>query len=161
MALCEMCGKEQEHLRAVSVEGTRLMLCDRCSRFGEEIQPPETPPVTRTGAPRVIRPGAPRRAPDLSLQQPEYDLAPDFPDRLRRAREARGWKREELARRVNEKLSVLEKLEKGRMRPPDTLVAKLERILEVRLRERIEEGESLPHTETRPLTLGDLMRRED
>ncbi len=162
MPLCEMCGTERERLRAVSVEGTRLMLCDRCSRFGEEIRPPpKTPQVVRSGAPQAIRPGAPRRAPDRSLEQPEYDLAPDFPDRLRRAREARGWKREELARRVNEKLSVLEKLEKGRMRPTDTLVAKLERILEIRLRERIEEGESPRRTETQPLTLGDLIRRED
>ena len=49
MPLCEMCGTEQERLRAVSVEETRLMLCDRCSRFGEEIRPPETPQVIRPG----------------------------------------------------------------------------------------------------------------
>jgi putative transcription factor len=72
-----------------------------------------------------------------------------------------GWKREELARKINEKLSVLEKLEKGRMRPPDALVSKLERTLQVRLRERIEEGEGPQHTESTPLTLGDLIRRED
>ena len=153
MPLCEMCGTEQERLRSVSVEGTRLMLCDRCSRFGEEIQPPKTPQAPRQTLSRA--------APDRPLQQPEYDLAPDFPDRLRRAREARGWKRAELAQKINEKLSVLEKLEKGRMRPPDTLVAKLERTLEIRLREKIEEGEGPRHTETQPLTLGDLIRRED
>ena len=153
MPLCEMCGTEQERLRAVSVEGTRLMLCDRCSRFGEEIRPATIR--------RVPRPRSSGTAPGRSPVQPEYDLASDFPDRLRRAREAHGWKREELARRINEKLSVLEKLEKGKMRPPDALVAKLERTLEVRLRERVEEGEGPRHTESRPLTLGDLMRRED
>ncbi|MFQ5919083.1 MAG: multiprotein bridging factor aMBF1 [Thermoplasmata archaeon] len=156
MPLCEMCGAEQERLRAVSVEGTRLMLCDRCSRFGEEIRPAKTASARRPPPPRT-----PRALPDRPATEPEYDLASDFPDRLRRAREARGWKREELARRINEKLSVLEKLEKGRMRPPDTLVAKLERILEIRLRERIEEGEGPAHTEAQPLTLGDLIRRED
>ncbi len=153
MPLCEMCGTEQERLRPVSVEGIRLRLCDRCSRFGEEIRPAKTQPVTLPGAPRT-------RTDRLSLET-EYDLAPDFPNRLRRAREAFGWRREELARRINEKLSVLEKLEKGRMRPPDTLVAKLERVLKIRLRERVEEGEAPPHTETTPLTLGDLIRRED
>ncbi len=151
--MCEMCGTEQDRLRPVLVEGTRLRLCDRCSRFGEEIQPAKTRPATL--------PGARRTRTDRPIREPEYDLAPDFPDRLRRAREAFGWKREELARRINEKLSVLEKLEKGRMRPTDTLVAKLERVLEIRLRERVEEGEAPRHTETRPLTLGDLIRRED
>ncbi len=153
MPLCEMCGTEQDRLRPVLVEGTRLRLCDRCSRFGEEIRPAKTRPATL--------PGAPRTRTDRPVLETEYDLAPDFPDRLRRAREAFGWKREELARRINEKLSVLEKLEKGRMRPPDTLVAKLERVLEIRLRERVEEGEAPRHTETRPLTLGDLIRRKD
>ncbi|MFQ6012088.1 MAG: multiprotein bridging factor aMBF1 [Thermoplasmata archaeon] len=153
MPLCEMCGAEQAGLRTVVVEGTRLMLCDRCARFGEEIQP--------RPARRPSLPGPPRRRRARPPEEPEYDLAPDFPERLRRAREAQGWKREELARRINEKLSVLEKLEKGRMRPPDALVSKLERTLQVRLRERVEEGEGPRRTETRPLTLGDLMRRED
>ncbi len=157
MPLCEMCGTEQDRLRTVSVEGTRLGLCDRCSRFGEEIQPAKTRPATLPGAPRT----RPRTRTDRPVREPEYDLAPDFPDRLRRAREAFGWKREELARRINEKLSVLEKLEKGRMRPPDALVAKLERVLKIRPRERVEEGEAPRHTEARPLTLGDLIRRED
>ncbi|MFQ5553262.1 MAG: multiprotein bridging factor aMBF1 [Thermoplasmata archaeon] len=153
MPLCEMCGTEQDRLRAVLVEGTRLMLCDQCARFGEEIhtaRPPSAP-----------LPRRPRRRTGRPPAEPEDDLAADFPDRLRRAREARGWKREELARKINEKLSVLEKLEKGRMRPPDALVSKLERTLQVRLRERVEEGEGPRHTESRPLTLGDLMRRED
>ncbi len=153
MPLCEMCGAEQDRLRPVLVEGTRLRLCDRCSRFGEEIPPAKTRPATL--------PSAPRTRTDRPVRETEYDLAPDFPDRLRRAREAFGWKREELARRISEKLSVLEKLEKGRMRPPDTLVAKLERVLKIRLRERVEEGEAPRHTEATPLTLGDLIRRKD
>lgn len=153
MPRCEMCGSEQPRLRPVSVEGTRLMLCDRCARFGEEIRP--------TGGRRTPPPRSPGGGRPPRVAQSVYDLAPDFPDRLRRAREAQGWKREELARKINEKLSVVEKLEKGRMRPPDTLVAKLERTLQVKLRERVEEGEGPPHTASRPLTLGDLIRRED
>ncbi|MFQ5986705.1 MAG: multiprotein bridging factor aMBF1 [Thermoplasmata archaeon] len=153
MPLCEMCGTEQDRLRTVLVEGTRLMLCDQCARFGEEIHPPRPPSASL--------PRRPRRPRGRPTAETEDDLAADFPDRLRRAREARGWKREELARKINEKLSVLEKLEKGRMRPPDALVSKLERTLQVRLRERVEEGEGPLHTESRPLTLGDLIRRED
>lgn len=153
MPLCEMCGSEHPRLRAVSVEGTRLMLCDRCARFGEAIQPS---PARRTPRPMTPRGRGPPRA-----EESDYDLARDYPERIRGAREARGWKREELARKINEKLSVVEKLEKGRMRPPDTLVSKLERTLGVKLRERVEAGEASRHTEMRPLTLGDLIRKED
>jgi putative transcription factor len=149
--LCEMCGAEQPRLRSTSVEGTLLMLCDRCARFGTEVR--------RPAVRKVARP-SPRR-PAALPEESEYDLALDFPDRIRKARESRGWKREELARKINEKLSIIEKLEKGKMRPDDALISKLEKALGIRLRERIGEARVTKRTKIRPLTLGDLIRREE
>ncbi len=71
-----------------------------------------------------------------------------------------GWKREELAKKINEKLSIIEKLEKGNIRPDDQLVSKLEKALRVKLRERIEQAQPAKKEESRPLTLGDLIKRE-
>lgn len=151
-----MCGTEEPRLKPVVIEGTRLLVCARCARFGTEVQEPkprrpQTPPA-RAGR-RPVAP-APR-------EEVEYDLALDYPDRIRRGREGRGWKREDLARQINEKLSVIEKLEKGKMRPDDALVSRLERALGVRLMERVEEEVPPSPRDTRPLTLGDLIRREE
>lgn len=90
----------------------------------------------------------------------EYDLASDFHKRIRRARESLGWKRDELAKKLNEKLSIVEKLEKGKIRPDDRLVSRLERTLHVGLKEKIEEMETAEKSERKPLTLGDLIRRQ-
>ncbi len=151
--VCEMCGAERPRLKNVNVEGTQLMLCERCARFGVEVKRPETR--------RVTKPAQPRKIITPSLGESEYDLALDFPERIRKARESSGWKREDLAKRINEKLSVIEKLEKGKMRPSDQLVAKLEKALKVKLRERIEGTETRKKEERRPLTLGDLIRRQE
>lgn len=148
--VCEMCGAEQPRLRTVSVEGSVLMLCDRCSRFGTEVK---RPAVRKAGKPSRVR------AP-LYPEESEYDLALDYPERIRRAREARGWRREDLAKRINEKLSIIEKLEKGKIRPDDGLVSKLERALKIKLREKVTTEVPIKRRETRPLTLGDLIRRE-
>lgn len=87
-------------------------------------------------------------------------MAPDYPERIRGAREAKGWKREELARRINEKLSIIEKLEKGKMRPDDRLVSRLQKALQVKLMERVVEEQTAEKSERRPVTLGDLIRRQ-
>ena len=50
------------------------------------------------------------------------------------AREALTWNPEELAKRLNEKKSVVLKIESGGFHPPDALVRKLEHLLKVRLR---------------------------
>lgn len=128
------------------------MLCSRCAKFGVEA----TRPATR----RVVRPPSRTRHPASPMAESEYELAVDFDQRIRKAREAKGWKREELAKRTNEKLSIIEKLEKGKMRPDDDLLSKLERTLQVRLRERVEERETKKRSDMRPLTLGDLIRRQ-
>lgn len=149
--LCEMCGTEHSRLTPVSLEGTQLLLCENCSRFGV---PVKTPATRRVSVARP-RPSRPHRSLPV-----EEDLVVDLGERIRRSREAKGWKREELARRLNEKVSVIEKLEKGKMRPDDRLVAKVERVLEIRLREKVEEETVTPRSKDRPLTLGDLIRRE-
>ena len=141
--LCEMCGKETLVTSRVRVEGTVLHVCPECARFGEPLDPPPAPPVARSseGRPRPSGPlprplGGGRRLEerDLYTDIGELELAPDWGKKVRVAREARAWTPEDLGKRLNEKKSVVLKIESGSFHPPDTLVRKLERLLQVRLR---------------------------
>jgi len=62
------------------------------------------------------------------------ELAPDWGKRIRLAREARLWTPEVLGKKLNEKKSVVLKIESGNFHPPDALVRKIEHLLQVRLR---------------------------
>ncbi len=140
--LCEMCGKDVEVTSRVRVEGTVLRLCADCSRFGQIVDPPPVaPPSGGGGRPRSVlaatRPaGAPRRMEerDLYTEIGELELAPDWGRRVRVAREALAWTPEDLAKKLNEKKSVVLRIESGGMHPPDALVRKIEHLLKVRLR---------------------------
>jgi putative transcription factor len=142
--LCEMCGNEVESTSRIRIEHSVLQLCPACAKFGTPIDPP--PPATPAAAPAPVarrRPagasapaGRPRRLEerDLYAEIGELTLADDWGQKVRRAREALAWTPEELGKKLNEKKSVVLKIESGGLHPPDALVRKLEHLLKVRLR---------------------------
>jgi putative transcription factor len=139
--LCEMCGQEVEGIQRVNVEGSVLRLCTQCARFGTLLDPPPAAPAG-TPAPRrsvvaATRPTLVRRRleeRDLYQDIGELELSEDWGKRIRTAREARGWTPEELGKHLNEKKSIVLKLEAGSFHPPDELVRRIEHLLKVRLR---------------------------
>lgn len=91
------------------------------------------------------------------------ELAPDYDEIVRDAREANGLSQSELANELNEKASLITKIERGDTLPSDDVQSKLERFLEVDLDagsgstdDRDWEGGSATET-----TLGDVVKRKD
>ncbi len=161
--ICELCGADVPHTKNVAIEGTVLSVCTSCSRFGDEV----TAPVVRRGTmPPVIaqrlearkRRQTPR---DVYADAGEMELAEDFPARIRQAREARGWKQADLGAKINEKVSVIAKLESGTIMPGDALIRKLEHELGITLKERVESVAVKKQAASTNLTLGDLIRMKE
>jgi putative transcription factor len=141
--ICEMCGKEVPSTLRIEIEGSVLRVCESCRRFGKLLDPLISPSAAASGsakpwnAPVGAIPPRPRRSSeerDLFSEVPDMDLAPDWGRRIRVAREARNWTQEELGKRLNEKKSLVLKLEGGSFRPPDDTIRKVETLLRIRLR---------------------------
>ena len=142
--LCEMCGKDVPQTSLVRLERSVLTLCPDCARFGTLVDPPvvsAAPEATASGGFRpglgVTRATGPRRRleeRDLYQEIGEMELVPDWNKRIRISREALQWTPEVLGKKLNEKKSVVLKIESGSFRPPDALVRKIEHLLKVRLR---------------------------
>ena len=162
--ICELCGADVPRLKNVAIDATILSVCTDCARFGDEVS---TPALRQSTMPPIIaqrlemrqRRMTPR---DVYAQTGELELAEDFPQRIRQAREARGWKQADLGAKINERVSVIAKLESGAMSPGDALVRKLERELGIKLKERVEPVAAKKQAVGGGITLGDLIKmRED
>ena len=162
--ICELCGADVPRLKNVAIDATILSVCTDCARFGDEVS---TPALRQSTMPPIIaqrlemrqRRMTPR---DVYTQTGELELAEDFPQRIRQAREARGWKQADLGAKINERVSVIAKLESGAISPGDALVRKLERELGIKLKERVEPVAAKKQAVGGGITLGDLIKmRED
>ena len=178
MVQCEMCGTETGAPKTVKIEGAELQVCADCAEFGTEVRETSSSSgstkystsASSTGSSgsgssstgSSGRGGSSRRRRDMFDQMDE--LAQDYHQRIRGARESRGLSQEELANQLNEKASLIRKLERGDVLPSDEVQRKLERGLDISLSES---GGEEADTEwsggsaTGGTTLGDVVKRKD
>ncbi|PSP17988.1 TIGR00270 family protein [Halobacteriales archaeon QH_10_67_13] len=175
MVQCEMCGTETASPNRVKIEGAELKVCDECAEFGTEVQTDSggsTSTKYSTGSSDdssgtagsttgTSASGGSSRRRDMYDEIDE--LAQDYDDRLRSAREAANLSREDLADQLNEKASLIGKLERGDTLPSDEVQHELERALDIDLTAGGETDETEWESETASggYTLGDVVERKD
>ncbi|AHG04098.1 transcriptional regulator [Halobacterium sp. DL1] len=172
MVQCEMCGADVPNPKTVKVEGAELDVCDDCADFGTEVEQ-QTSSSTSTKYSTSSSSGGSsgssggssgssggRRRRDMFDEMDE--LAGDYDDRIRNAREAEGLSQEELASELNEKASVIRKLERGASLPSDDVREKVEKHLGIVLTESgdTSDEEWSSESDSAGLTLGDKVRRK-
>jgi len=77
------------------------------------------------------------------------------------ARKKRNLTREEFSKKINEKESVIRRVETGEMRPNDALVEKIERFLEIKLKMTYEKTLIGKKKLKGKLTLGDVVELKE
>lgn len=175
MVQCEMCGAETASPKTVKIEGAELQVCDSCAEFGTEVETGSSSSTSTkystssstgsssssSGSDTSGGSSGGRRRSDMFDEMDE--VAADYDQRIRNARESEGLTQEELADQLNEKASLVRKLERGDMLPSDDVQRKLENYLEISLTESAgtddEEWDS--GGDGQGLTLGDMVKRKD
>jgi putative transcription factor len=93
------------------------------------------------------------------------EVAQDYDQRIRNARESEGLSQEDLAKQLNEKASLIRKLERGDTLPTDSVQRKLEKALGISLTEGAtssdDDEDYSGSSSTGTYTLGDVVKRKD
>jgi putative transcription factor len=88
----------------------------------------------------------------------ELEVAENYPELIRKRRMKLGLSQDELANRVKEKLSVIQKIEAGKVEPNTRLCRLLEHELKVKLLVPLKETELPKNAALSEITLGDIVK---
>jgi len=120
-----LCGSKKASKRT-KIDNAILTVCDECVSFGEEV------PIIELKAQRRIIP---------RLEGMEQIIKANFHLLIKNERAKRNLTQEELAKKLNEKESIIKRVEDG-WEPPLNVIKKLERFFSIKLTEELEEKQS-------------------
>lgn len=141
---CELCGKDEPLSKAL-VEGTMMAVCKACGKFGKVLSAPAMP----------------QKKVQQQKAEPSLDVVEDFAQKIRDAREKSGQTQKEFAMKLNEKESLLSKLETGAVKPSIPLAQKLEKLLKIKLVEQQGEGVVVrERNASGRMTIGDVIQEK-
>ncbi|MBI5871679.1 TIGR00270 family protein [archaeon] len=163
MACCEMCGRNVDNICRAIIEGSILNVCSLCSGFGVVL----VSPLQKIGVDAGTKTSSSSldRFKQVIAQKgmlEEQDLiVKDYGEKVRKAREKKGLTQEELAKAIAEKVSVIQKVEAGQMKPTLLLAKRLQQFLGVELIEKYEEEKPIINfKKSKEITIGDLWEME-
>ena len=130
------------------IEGTLLRVCHECASFGETIQIKTTQ-----------KPKSPLKT---EVKKELMIIVPDYAMKIKIAREKAGLKQDELAKKLQERVTVIQKVEGGETPPDVALAKKIEHFFHITLlasytEEKVEQGRQ----EKDGLTIGDILQKKN
>ena len=137
---CEICGKEvpeNNPIRA-KIEGTVMVVCKECSKLGKIQKAPPKPKFVKQNKNKKTQNKKNNRKNYSRDDEPSEELVEDYNNIVRNARESKDWSREDLGKKINERVSVITRIETGKMTPDIKLTKKLEKALNIKLLEKID-----------------------
>ena len=156
---CEICGKpvpEHNPIRA-KIEGSVMIVCKECSKLGKIQKAPPKPKFVQQK--NKQQKNKPKRNYSRN-DEPSEELIEDFDFAIRKARESRDWSREVLGKKINERVSVITTIETGKMTPDIKLTKKLEKALDIKLLEKVDNVDlnQFINSSSGERTLGNIMK---
>ncbi|MBS3112706.1 TIGR00270 family protein [Candidatus Woesearchaeota archaeon] len=145
---CDICGKDAKLVK-ILVENSKMNVCLNCSGYGAIVHIPK----------KIIFKPKPVIS---SLIEPEYTLkiVDNYSALIKNKRESLCLKQEDLAKNLNEKWSIIQKIESNNFKPSLDLTRKLERFLKIRLIEQVQEENIEITKDNSVLTIGDMLKQK-
>ncbi len=127
MTECEICGVEikKGHARYIQIGTSKLRVCEACARYGTAVVEPEK---KNSSSLLARKRNLHHKEMDIEIEELDMDMD-DYGRKVKEAREKAGLKQEELAKMINEKHSLLRKIENNAITPTEEVRMKIERVL--------------------------------
>ena len=138
---CPICGsviwgKGQK----VLLEGAKITVCQVCAKHGQKIKSPHSSSQIKPSG-DLRQEKQRKRASSKVNGLLEMELVSDYARKIRNARNANHLTQEQFAQKINEKPSLLRRIEAGKAEPTVKLAQKLEKYYKIKLLKKADEIE--------------------
>jgi len=130
------------------VEGSRIEVCESCGKYGNVLKEARSE-VKRVFIKKVIAP---------ELEESEEEFKSNYGRLIIQARQKMGLERKEFAMKINEKESIIRRVELQQMIPDEKVRKKIEKFLEIKLTEAYGKIKLNKKSTKSTLTLGDIIQ---
>lgn len=130
---CPICGgviwgKGQK----VLLEGAKITVCDNCAQYGKKIVKTATSYETKKVYQKEPQ-SVSRKHRIKSERIEELEIVADYAKKIRKVRNTRGLNQDQFAQKLNEKPSLLRRIEAGKVEPTIKLAKKIEKMYNIKL----------------------------
>ena len=135
---CEVCGKQIfEEPTKVLIEGAKLITCKKCSKLGSTISESSNQYLfsssSKSKKKEIFGYKEKIKSKKNVTISEDLDMIENWGDLIRNARRKMGLKHEDLGRKMGIKVSLLKKMESGKVTPEYRLAINLEHALGIKL----------------------------
>ncbi len=136
---CPICGgKIWGRGQKVLIEGAKITVCQSCAQYGVKIK--SVPRSINKGKQSYAKPNSPAKKKAYNRQIDEgLEIVTDYVTKIRKARNSRGLNQDQFAQKLNEKPSLLRRIEAGKVEPTIKLAKKIEQVYGITLVKKVDE----------------------
>jgi putative transcription factor len=154
MQECDICGRKTDKEYVVEVEEAQMHVCERCAKGMTPIEIIDhSPNKSAKQEPKVIK---------HAFFEEGNEIMNDYGSIIKNAREKAGLTNKELSIRINEKESLIARIERNQLIPEERVAKKLENLLSIKLEiDSKSEENKRTFGKNEPLTLWDAAIKKE
>jgi putative transcription factor len=154
MQECDICGRKTDKEYVVEIEEAQMHVCERCAKGMTPIEVIDhSPNQGMRQESRVIK---------HAFSEAGNEIASGYGGIIKNAREKAGLTNKDLAIKINEKESLIARIERNQLIPEQRVVKKLEKLLGIKLETEAKQEEgSRSLGKNEPLTLWDAAIKKE
>lgn len=142
---CDLCGYDGE-LHSAIIENSLMNVCKKCLSFGRPVERNKNFDINELVKKKI-------KEENIVLLKEDYNLI------IKKNREKLKLSPEDFAKKINEKVSLIHKVERKEIIPNDAFVKKVENFFHIKLFDQYKEGNEVKlNIHSSALTIGDLIK---
>ncbi|MFX1337962.1 MAG: multiprotein bridging factor aMBF1 [Promethearchaeota archaeon] len=132
---CPICGgKIWGKGQKVLIEGAKITVCQSCAQYGKKIIPKtEISSIKRISINKQKNTISKSSNKSIIPLEPSIEIVSDYSKRIRNARMQKNLTQEQFAQKLNEKPSLIRRIESGKVEPNLKLAKKIEEVYNIQI----------------------------